>query len=117
MNSKLVFFSNFLKRPKEVAAITPSSRYVIRHITKNIDFNNAKYIVEYGPGIGNITEELLKNMSPDARLVCIESNKKFCIFLNDKLADPRLTVVNDTAEKLDSYMNKFGIKNISPSLQ
>ncbi|MCH8066965.1 MAG: methyltransferase [Nanoarchaeota archaeon] len=112
MNSKLVFFSNFLKRPKEVAAITPSSRYVIRHITKNIDFNNAKYIVEYGPGIGNITEELLKNMGPDARLVCIESNKKFCKFLDDNIQDRRLTVINDSAEKLESYIEKLNINNI-----
>ena len=112
MNSKLVFFSNFLKKPKEVAAIAPSSRYVIRHITKNIDFNNAKYIVEYGPGIGNITEELLKNMSPDAKLVCIESNKKFCKFLDNNIQDRRLTIINDSAEKLDFYIKKLNITNI-----
>jgi len=112
MNTKLIFLSNFLKKPKEVAALTPSSKYVINQIVKNIDFDNARYIVEYGPGIGTITKAILQNLNHDAKLLCFELNKKFCKYLNNKLADPRLIVINDTVEKLDLYLNKYKIKNV-----
>ena len=112
MNSKLVFFSNFLKKPKEVAAVAPSSRYVIRHITKNIDFSKTKCIVEYGPRVGTITKMILENLNQDAKLICFESNFEFCTFLDKNLNDSRLVVINDSAEKLDFYLEKLDITDI-----
>ncbi len=112
MNSKLIFFSNFLKKPKEVASIIPTSRHVIKHIINNIDFANAEYIVEYGPGIGNTTNALLKNLKPNAKLICFETNKKFCNFLEDHIKDTRLKVINDAAQNLDFYLKKYKITNI-----
>ena len=112
MNSKLVFFSNFLKKPKEVASVTPCSKYVIWKILRNIDFENAKCIAEYGPGTGNMTNALLKNLSPDAKLICFEINKKFCNFLKDDIKDPRLEVINDTAQNLDFYLREFKISSV-----
>jgi len=112
MNSKLLFLSNFLRKPKEIASIAPSSKHVIRQIIKNIDFNEAKTIVEYGPGIGTITKQILEKLHPDAKLICFETNKKFCNFLKENIKDSRLVVINDTAEKLDFHLNKFNIKNI-----
>ena len=112
MNSKLVFFSNFLKKPKEVASVIPTSRHVLRRIIKTINFENTKFIAEYGPGIGNITKTLLKNMRPDAKLICFEINKKFCNFLRDNIKDSRLEIINDTAQNLDFYLKKYKISNI-----
>ena len=112
MNSKLVFLSNFIKKPKEVASITPSSKHVINQLMKNIDFDNAKCIIEFGPGIGNITKELLKRLSQDTKLICFETNKKFCNFLKNSIKDSRLEVINDTAKNLDFYLKKYKIDNI-----
>ena len=94
-------FSNFLKKPKEIASAVPSSRYVIRNILKHIDFENAECIIEYGPGIGNITGALLKRLKPRARLICFETNKKFCRLLGENMRDTRLKIVNDTAKNLE----------------
>lgn len=112
MNQKLVFFSNFLKRPKEVAAIASSSNYVIKNIIKNVDFSKAKCIVEYGPGMGTVTKPLLKNLGHHARLICFEPNLEFCSFLKKNIKDPRLLVVNDNAERFGMYLKKFNIKNV-----
>jgi len=112
MNSNLVFFSNFLKNPAEVAAISPSSKYVISKIIKNIDFSNAECIVEYGPGIGTITKPVLENLAPDAKLICLESNAKFCSFLTKDIKDPRLIVINDTAQNLDLHIKRLNITNV-----
>jgi len=112
MNQNLVFFSNFLKKPKEIASAVPSSRYVIRNILKHIDFENAECIIEYGPGIGNITGALLKRLKPRARLICFETNKKFCRLLGENMRDTRLKIVNDTAKNLDFYLKKDNIANV-----
>lgn len=114
MNSKLVFFSNFLKKPKEVASVIPCSKYVIWKILRNIDFENAKCIVEYGPGTGNMTNALLNNLNPDAKLICFEINKNFCNFLEDnvKIKDPRLEVINNTAQSLDFYLKEYKISSL-----
>ena len=112
MNSKLMFFSNLLKKPTEVAALVPSSKYVTNSVIKNFDFKNAKCIVEYGPGVGTITKEVLKHLAPDAKLICFELNLKFCKFLDKNLKDSRLIIVNDTAENLDFHMKKLKIGNI-----
>ena len=77
-----------------------------------IDFQTAKCIVEYGPGIGNITQALLKNIKTDAKILCFELNKDFCSFLDNKFKDKRLIVINDSAEKVDYYLKKYNLENI-----
>ena len=44
-----------------------------------INFSNAKCIVEFGPGTGSITKELLNKMPKDALLLVFEINKEFRI--------------------------------------
>ena len=111
MNQNLIFLSNFLKNPKEVAAIAQSSRYVIGRIVKNMDFSNAKNIVEFGPGTGIVTRSILSKMNESSNLVCFESNADFCSFLAKDISDPRLKVINDSAERLDFHLKSLEIKN------
>ena len=39
-----------------------------------VDWERASVIVEYGPGVGTLTAEILRRMRPDARLVVIEDS-------------------------------------------
>ena len=116
MNSKLVFISSFIKNPKEVAAVAQSSRYLVNRIIKNIDFKNAKCIVEYGPGTGVVTKALLKYIDKDARLICFELNKGLYHFVNKNIKDPRLVIINDDAEKVDYHLKKLKIKSMDYAL-
>ncbi len=54
-------------------------------------------IVEYGPGVGTITQEILKRMRSDAVLVAIELNDEFVTFLRNEIDDPRLHAVHASA--------------------
>ena len=112
MNSKMMFFSNFLSNPKEVAAIAPSSKYLIRRILGHVALEDAECLVEYGPGVGTVTNALLKNMGEDAKLVCFETNQKFCKFMNENIKDDRLIVVNDGAENLENHLKRLNIGGI-----
>ena len=112
MDAKLLFFSTFLKYPKEIGSVIPSSKFLSDEVLKNVDFKNAKYIVEYGPGTGSITLQILKRARKDARIFCFETNKKFCSYLRKNLRDKRLTIINDSAENIKIHLKKFGIPQI-----
>ena len=110
MDEKVLFFSTFLRHPKEIGSIIPSSKFLINEVLKNIDFENAKCIAEYGPGTGKITAEILKRSRKDAKILCFEVNKKFCNYLRKKIKDQRLVLINDSAENIKKYLKKLNIK-------
>lgn len=98
------FIKAFFKNWREVGALAPTSRFVARRMVKNIDFDSARLIVEFGAGTGDpITRELLGRMRPDAELVAFEVNPGFCEELR-AMGDSRLTVVNDSALALGSAL-------------
>ncbi len=109
MDDKLLFFSNFMKSPKETGSVVPSSRFLIDKMLMNIDFKRATCIVEYGPGTGCVTSEILRRARKDARILCFEINKKFCGHLRKSINDDRVLVINDGAENVNKYLRKFKI--------
>ena len=66
-------------------------------------------IVEYGPGIGTFTGELLRRMRSDARLVAIETNRDFVRLLQRTLPDPRLHVVHDSAAEVQPVLMRLAL--------
>lgn len=112
MRDKILFFSAFLKYPKEIGSLVPSSRFLRDEVLKNIDFKNARYIVEYGPGTGCITAEILKRARKDVRILCFEVNKKFCSYLRKNIKDERVAIINDSAENVKMHLKGGGIPKI-----
>src|SRR5579862_6507113 len=93
----LLFFRNFFRHPRMLGSIIPSSRFLIKQLLQPIDWDKARVIVEYGPGVGGITAEILRRMRPDARLIAIEMNPEFVTFLRKTLVDERFQVVEASA--------------------
>ena len=110
MDEKLMFFSAFLEKPKEIGSVMPSSRFLIKKMLKSVDFENARCIVEYGPGTGKITKEILKRANKDCKVLCFEINKKLVAYLQKSIKDRRLVVINDSAENIKAHLKKLGIK-------
>ena len=81
LSEALLFASNFLRHPNMLGSIIPSSRFLVDLVLEPIDWGRARVIVEYGPGIGTFTGEILRRMRSDARLVAIETNRDFVRFL------------------------------------
>ena len=103
-----LFFRNFFRHPRMLGSIIPSSRFLIKQLLQPIDWDNARVIVEYGPGVGGITAEILRRMRPDARLIAIEMNPEFVSFLRKTLVDERFQVVEASAADVRDIMQKFG---------
>jgi phospholipid N-methyltransferase len=104
----LLFARNFFRHPRMLGSIIPSSRFLIKQLLQPIDWEQARVIVEYGPGVGGITAEILRRMRPDAQLIAIETNPEFVAFLRKTLVDPRIQVVEDSAANVKEILLRFG---------
>jgi|GraSoiStandDraft_46_1057282.scaffolds.fasta_scaffold13808_2 phospholipid N-methyltransferase len=93
----LLFARNFFKFPTMLGSLIPSSPFLVNDLLSQVDFDRARVVVEYGPGVGTFTQEILKRMRPDAALVAIELNEEFAGFLKDEIGDRRLHAVHASA--------------------
>ena len=99
MIDTFIYLKNFIT-DKYVASITPTSRSAVEKVCEKMDLNGQRLIVEYGPGTGVFTANLLKNMTDSSCLIAIERNPNFCRILRKDFLDPRLKVLNDCAENV-----------------
>jgi phospholipid N-methyltransferase len=104
----LLFTRNFFRHPRMLGSIVPSSRFLIKQLLEPIDWTRARVIVEYGPGVGSITTEVLDRMHADAILIAIETNPDFVSYLRNTFTDPRLHVVEASAVAVDEILRRFG---------
>ena len=104
----LLFARNFLRHPRMLGSIVPSSRFLVRRLLAPIDWSQARVIVEYGPGVGVVTSQILRNMRPDATLIAIETNPQSVAFLRSSIDDARLKVVEESAEKIVEILRDSG---------
>lgn len=101
--SKNKFITEVFKSGGTIGALSPSSSFLAEKMLKPIHFDEAKCIVEFGPGTGVFTTKLLEKMSPDSKLLAFEINPVFLEELKT-IQDDRLIVINDSAEKIDHYL-------------
>lgn len=105
---RLAFLQGFLRRPKEVGSIIPSSRFLERRIVRCAEVSRAKLVVELGPGTGGTTRALLRAMDPGARLLAIEVNPRFVRLLR-RLREPRLLVHEGSATEIGAAVAHYGL--------
>ena len=106
------FLKESLRDIRTIGTVTRSSKALCKAMIKPVDFDQARLIVELGAGDGVITKHILNSMHKDARLLSFEINDRFCDELNAlSEGDSRLTVVQDTAEKLGEYLAKIGAQH------
>lgn len=103
------FLMQFLKNPKRIGAIAPSGKFLARKMIKPVNFQTAECIVEYGPGTGVFTNELIKHKNRNTKLIVIEQNHLFCDMLKEKFRNrPNVYIVEGSAENVNKYIKKFG---------
>lgn len=103
----LFSFLKVASRDIKVGAVMPSSSFAVRNILKRIPAMLTT-VVEYGPGDGVLTRELLKRMTSDGKLLALETNPKFAAAL-DALDDPRFILAHDDATLAAIYAQRHGL--------
>ena len=101
---KIQFIKESLKSLKEVGTILPSSKSIVNKMIQPIDFSNNITIIELGSGTGVITKKILDKMNSKSNLICFETNKKFYEELK-KIDNKKMTLLNQSAELMESYLN------------
>lgn len=105
--TKRSFIKQFFKDKQMVGAVSPSTKFLGEKMLENVDFENAKLIVELGPGTGVFTDLIIQRMRPDAKLLIFELNDAFHTTLNSRIIDTRVNVIHDSAEHIEKYLNEI----------
>ncbi len=104
-----IFLKRFLQRPLQVASIIPSSRALIRRVAGKMDLSKPRVVIEYGPGEGCHTREILGRKHPDSQLILFELDAELAGHLEDQFrGDRRVTVLNSDACRLSEQLVKRG---------
>jgi len=108
-NPVALFARNFFKFPSMIGSIVPSSRFLVKDLMAQMNWQRAHVVVEFGPGVGTITKELLLRMRQDAVLVVIEVNGDFVQYLRNTICDSRLRIVQGSAAHVREILSSQGL--------
>jgi phosphatidylethanolamine/phosphatidyl-N-methylethanolamine N-methyltransferase len=107
--------SSFLKEAinnlKTVGSVRPSSPSLSRAMAGPVNPRVKQIIIELGAGEGTITHYILRRMHPESRLLAFEINQNFLLQLKE-INDPRITIVNDSAENLQRQLQRLRINEV-----
>lgn len=93
-----LFLQQFVRKPRSVGAVLPSSPALASVMLRPVDFAAARCVVEFGPGTGAFTRHIAERLQPGCRYIGIELNGTFCRSLS--AAFPDLTFVHGSAAEL-----------------
>lgn len=120
MRAKANFVHQFIRNPRKMGSITPSSDALCRTMIESVEWNNQLRIAELGGGDGVLTRRLLERMSPDATLDVFEISSMLAEKLN-ALDDHRMTVRTCSAEYLngqyDAIFSGLPLLSLPPALR
>lgn len=108
-NPVALFARNFFKFPSMIGSIVPSSRFLVKDLMAQLNWQRAHVVVEFGPGVGTITKELLLRLRQDAVLVVIEVNGDFVQYLRNTICDSRLRIVQGSAAHVRQILSNQGL--------
>lgn len=92
------FLSRFVRDPRSVGAVAPSSRFLASKMVAGIHFTPGVRIVEFGPGTGPFTEAILDRLPEDGHYLGIERDPTFAAHLRARF--PGAEVLEDSVENL-----------------
>lgn len=104
------FFQQWLRRPKEMGSITPSSRYFARAIARNVSLTDDQVLLELGAGTGSVTRHLINAGIPAKQIVSVELDPAFQPMLNK--IHPDLRVFEGDCTKIDEILAANQIENV-----
>ena len=101
--ASLDFFGGFLRDPKSVGSVIPSSGRLERRVVEAADLATARAVVEFGPGTGGTTRALLRAMPSEGRLLALDVDPRFVAQVG-AIEDDRLEAVQGSAAELHNIL-------------
>jgi phospholipid N-methyltransferase len=69
---RVFFFYKFLRNPQRIGSVTPSSKFLVEQMAKQVDWQRARSIVELGAGTGVLTQKIAELKHPDCKVLVVE---------------------------------------------
>jgi phosphatidylethanolamine/phosphatidyl-N-methylethanolamine N-methyltransferase len=101
-----LFFRQWLRSPKSMGAVIPSSRILARAVTEAVHWRPGQCVVELGAGTGAISQAGL----PPEALMMIELDRPLFEYLRGRF--PEVRVVNGDATRLADIVRQQGITDV-----
>jgi phosphatidylethanolamine/phosphatidyl-N-methylethanolamine N-methyltransferase len=108
-----LFMGKFLRHGTKIASVWPSSKALSRATIKQVDWENAKVVVELGAGTGPITEAAVARIRPHTKLIAIERDADFAKILQQRFSDhPNVEIVQGDVRDLEKILKARGIEQV-----
>ena len=104
----VLFFAQFIKNPRQLGSVIPSTGFLKRRISNSAKLSTANVVVELGPGGGGTTRHFLGAMKADATLLTIELNEGLYKLVS-QIDDPRCIVHHGDALDLIDILQHYGL--------
>jgi phosphatidylethanolamine/phosphatidyl-N-methylethanolamine N-methyltransferase len=109
-NETELFFRQWLRSPKSMGAVIPSSRVLARAVTEAVRWRPGQHVIELGAGTGAISQGLIDSGLPPEALMMIELDRPLFEYLRGRF--PGVKVVNGDATRLIDIARQQGITEV-----
>ena len=100
----LDYLSEFRRSPRSIGSFAESGPQLSAAMAKAANFKLGDIVVEFGPGTGVITAQLLAHGVSPSQLLLIEFNQKFVNIL--RMRFPHLTILHADAWQIEKILEK-----------
>ena len=108
------FLREYVKQPATIGAIAPSSKQLAGKMIQPIQFQNCRGIVEYGPGTGVFTDEIVLRKEEDTIFLVIEQNQQFYKDLKERYAHRKnVYVIHGDAADINLYAAQYHMPEVN----
>jgi phosphatidylethanolamine/phosphatidyl-N-methylethanolamine N-methyltransferase len=104
------FISEFVSHPRAVGALSPSSANLARHLVGSVDWDSTSTVLEYGPGTGAITQQIVSQLPNQTQFLAIEISSKFARGLRKRFPD--VCVLEGSVGKVKNLCETQGIDQV-----
>ncbi len=107
LREHVLLFSRFLRSPRTVGALAPSSRALARAVADELPRGTGRRVIELGPGTGALTAELMRRLKSEDRFLAVDIDPEFVRQLQARW--PALECVCGSAARLNQIAADRGL--------
>lgn len=104
------FVKSFLRKPSAVGAIAPSSHQLALMMVDWFDWDAARNVIEYGPGTGVFTQQIVAELHPEAKFFAIERDPELAAIVKQRLPD--VTLVEDSVANVVAHCKALEMEQV-----
>jgi phospholipid N-methyltransferase len=105
-----MFIREFVRHPVRTGAIAPSSRSLAREMVRGMGLEEARTVVEFGPGLGAFTPEIVARLAPGSQYFAVEQSDTLRLHLSTRF--PHLRVFGGSAADLRLFLDRVGVDGV-----